>query len=547
MSLKITVDTITGRSQRQIISFLGSWIFLNIFMNINYPAPLVSPLQVLLPSLEVWAILLFLSVLTAVSVPFSLYVWFPLIALFALLRLFRFGDVLMPLYFNRPFNLYVDTGYIPDLLLLLYRSFSPMMIAFWLLIILVLLTLSVWLIYGALRNLHTCLGLIRLRRIFWMITIGQAVVVGSYVSGNYPSFAPPPGTSVTQRLIAEAEFIRSLGRLKVDGLSAVELSAVDIPQFAAPLNDLDNVDVHLFLLESYGQTLFVDPQHVHEFVPVISNFSATLQSAGFQVVSHYLRSPAFGGTSWLAFGTFESGVWLENQISYNFLLNSKVQPLASYFNQAGYRSVSVMPGTTMPWPEGKFFSYQKSYYAKDFEYQGPAFGWAPMPDQFVLKTIYRHEIQPRKQPLFVRYVLISSHAPFHLQPRYLNDWNTIGDGRIYHRLDPVSYPINWPDLTNAGQAYVRAMAYEFEVLTEFITNYLPEDSLVVIMGDHQPNGQLTGENPSWLVPVHILTRNHSLLGPFRGLGYNDGMIPADPLAYRRMDNFLSDFLAAYSR
>lgn len=341
-----------------------------------------------------------------------------------------------------------------------------------------------------------------------------------------------------------------MGRIKAvkaRGLSAVQMAAAAIPAYDAPLAGLEGADVHLFLVESYGMTLYQHPEHSKRFRPMREGFLSDLGEAGFHMVSSCLRSPTFGGTSWLAFGTLESGVWVSDQLRYHFLLNSRVRPMAAYFREAGYRTVSVMPGTTLPWPEGAFFQYEQPYYAKDLDYQGPSFGWSPMADQFVLNRIRRWEIQPGHRPLFARYVLISTHAPFHIQPPYVPDWEVIGDGSVYHRLAPVTYPINWPDLTRAGGAFVRSMGYELDVLEDFLTRFVEREALVIIMGDHQPNAQITGDDAPWLVPVHAVSSNPSLLVPFIERGYEPGMVPADLSACRGMDEFLPNFMADFSR
>jgi hypothetical protein len=170
-----------------------------------------------------------------------------------------------------------------------------------------------------------------------------------------------------------------------------------------------------------------------------------------------------------------------------------------------------------------------------------------MADQFVLDRIRWWEIQPGRRPLFARYVLISTHAPFHIQPPYVPNWEAIGDGAAYHRMEPVTYPINWPDLTRAGGAYVRSMGYEFDVLKDYILRFVGKNALVIIMGDHQPNAQITGEDAPWLVPVHAVSANPSLLAPFVDQGYVPGMGPGDTLACRGMDEFLPGFLDAFSR
>ena len=51
-------------------------------------------------------------------------VYLPLTALLIFFRLFRIGDVLVPMYFYRPFNLYIDSQYVPDLFYLLYYTAS---------------------------------------------------------------------------------------------------------------------------------------------------------------------------------------------------------------------------------------------------------------------------------------------------------------------------------------------------------------------------------------------------------------------------------------
>jgi hypothetical protein len=248
----------------------------------------------------------------------------------------------------------------------------------------------------------------------------------------------------------------------------------------------------------------------------------------------------------LAFGSLESGVWLSDQLRYNFVLTSDVRPLADFFNQAGYRTVSVMSGITKPWPEGKYFGYQQTYYARDFNYQGPKFGWSPMPDQFVLDKIYRKELVGRERPLFIRYVLTSSHASFHLQPKYLDDWSHIGNGAVYHKIPPITYPINWPDLSNAEKAYMRSIRYDLTVLRKYLIDDLPQQALIIIMGDHQVNTQLVGPDVEHWVPIHVISRNRDLLTPFLKINYTPGLHPKPRPPVRRMHTFRGDLLQAFS-
>jgi hypothetical protein len=531
---------------RQLVAFAAGWIFLNAFLNANAPAPNPPFHRLLAPSLEVWAVLLLLSLPALRRRAFSPRVYLPLMGFLLFCRLFRFGDVLMPVYFNRPFNLYVDTGYLPGLIHLLYHSFPGLELAGYGLAAALGGGLCIWVLHRALKTAHRGFSDPRIRRGFWLVTCALVFPVACHMGGGYPDRLGPPVTSIAPRLVSELGFVLRVREVKHKGLSAVQMAEAAMPEFGAPLARLDGRDVHLLLIESYGRTLYDNPRHAEAFLPVARRFQEVLARDGFRVVSTYLRSPTFGGASWLAFSTLETGVWAPDQLRYHYLTHSRVRPLASYFAQAGYRTVSVMPGTTMPWPEGRYFSYDEMLAAADLGYRGPAFGWSPMPDQFVLEAVRQRELTRRKAPLFIRYVLISSHAPFHHQPPYIEDWDRIGDGSVYRRLEGVRYPNNWPDLTGAGEAYRRSVAYDLDVIAGFLSRSVHDGSLVIVMGDHQPNAQITGEGASWDVPVHVVSRSRDLLETFLAMGYSEGIVPDGSGATAGMDEFMPAFLTAFS-
>ena len=169
-----------------------------------------------------------------------------------------------------------------------------------------------------------------------------------------------------------------------------------------------------------------------------------------------------------------------------------------------------------------------------------------MPDQYTLNFIYNREIALRHEPLFIRYMLTSSHAPFNTQPRYLHNWDEIGNGEVYQRIPPVTFPCDWPDLKGGTQAYEAALRYDFTVLEDYICRFVKDGALIIILGDHQPVVQVAGPEASRLVPVHVISRNPALIDPFIRMGYTPGMIPGHAPSAKGMDDFLADFLAAFS-
>jgi hypothetical protein len=85
-----------------------------------------------------------------------------------------------------------------------------------------------------------------------------------------------------------------------------------------------------------------------------------------------------------------------------------------------------------------------------------------------------------------------------------------------------------------------------KVLKNFIEQFIGDDALMIIMGDHQPNVQITGPDTSWSVPVHVISRDKSLLEPFKSKGYTPGLIPRQPRPHPGMETFLFDFIKSFS-
>ena len=524
-----------------------AWLFLNLVINCDYPESSPSFLDAIRLSLEVWALFLVLSFWAAFRGGPSIRLRVSLLLVFVFLRLFRFGDVLMPLYFSRPFNLYIDSGYVPDLIHLLGRSFSRLSLVLYGTAAAVLVTVCLLAIQKAFQIALEAFSVQHLRRVFWGLTAILAVWVCLYPRSVDPFHGGFHLTTCTPRLMEEAAFISRIGHIQRQWVSDVQIAASRIPSSPTLLAGLEKSDVTLFFIESYGETLFDEAHHAKGFLPLLQTFEAALNRAGFAMCSSFLESPTSGGASWLAFGTLESGVWIPDQLRYDFLLKSRVRPLAAYFNRAGYLTLSVMPGTTMPWPEGQFFQYTRTYYAKDLDYRGPPFSWSPMPDQFAIHTVHTREIARRSQPLFIRFMLTSTHAPFNLQPPHLQKWSDIGTGEIYHRLQPVAFSVNWPEMSEAGEAYLASMRYDFTVLQDYLCRFVEGGALIILLGDHQPIAQITGPGASALVPVHVISRNQNFMDPFFRMGYTPGMFPSRALRKERgMQDFLPDFLTAFS-
>jgi hypothetical protein len=521
-------------------------IFLNVLLNLRYPASQESYWFLLRISPEALFILAVLCVATTLKLPFNRSLFFLLTLLVVFMRLFRSADELVPMYFFRPFNLYIDAQFLPVLIRLLYKTMPLKTFIFYSaagILLIAAITIGVW---WSVKSIHQTLISRQKGRIMTAAIVAVIAAPLLFASTARTRLLPIFDPGISHRMVEEIDFILHVGGYRSQKMQAIRQTAAELNQTPSSLDRLGGAEVYIIFIESYGQTVFDSKRHLSLISPVLSRLEQDLADRGFAVRSGFFKSPAFGGSSWLAHGTIASGVNLSDQLVYDLLITSDATTIAPLFEKAGYRTISVMPANELPWPQGKFFGYHKHYDAQDLGYRGPRFGWSPMSDQYVLEYIYRHEIQPRRQPLFIEFVLISSHAPFHRQPPYLTDWSQMGDGRIYHQKETVTFPVVWPDLTNAAEAYISAIIYEMTVISNFIEQYVDDDTLLIIMGDHQPNVQITGPDSSWSVPVHVISRNKQFVEPFENRGFTPGLIPQQPPPHPGMETFLPHFLKAFS-
>ena len=177
--------------------------------------------------------------------------------------------------------------------------------------------------------------------------------------------------------------------------------------------------------------------------------------------------------------------------------------------------MAVMPAVTQAWPEGRLLRYEHIYDHDDMDYQGPPFNWVTMPDQYTWRWFQTLREQ-MPGPLFAELALISSHAPWVPILPVLEDWESIGNGQVFECWKgagetPVSL---WRDPDRVRTNYAKAIAYTLTVASGFAARYVGEDTLMIILGDHQPAPLITGENASRDVIVHIISGDPALVTPF---------------------------------
>lgn len=314
------------------------------------------------------------------------------------------------------------------------------------------------------------------------------------------------------------------------------------------LTALRGKDVIVAFVESYGRAAVTDPRFASEVGAVLDDGWRRLSARGFDARSAYLTSPVVGGGSWLAHATLLSGVWVDHQQRYRTLVASDRLTLNRAFQQAGWRTLAVMPGVIRDWPEGEFFGYDRVYAAADLDYHGPRFGFAPMPDQYTLSAFQRFERdRALRAPLMVEMALVSSHAPWRPIPE-LVEWESVGDGSGFVADGPAGNPSDvWQrDLEEVRRDYREALVYTLRCLLSYIETYGDEDLVVIFLGDHQVAPLVTGEDAGYDVPVTVLAGDPAVLERIADWEWEPGLRPSAEAPVWAMDTFRDHFLTAFT-
>jgi hypothetical protein len=313
----------------------------------------------------------------------------------------------------------------------------------------------------------------------------------------------------------------------------------------ANLRALGGSDVLLVFLESYGAVTYDAADIAAGLAASRAAFEAAARDTGRRIVSGYVDSPTFGGSSWLAHLSFLTGVDVRDQYAYTSLMASNRPTILSTFKQRGYRAVGLMPGMRQTWPEGAFYGFDIIYGRDQLEYPGPEFGWWAVPDQWALARLDALERtkQPRA-PVIAVFPTSTTHAPFGPVAPYEPDWTRLATSEPYDAAAAARALAVRPDLTNLRPSYVKAMAYDFDTLAGYIRRQT-DDPLLIVIGDHQPPAAVSGANAPWEVPVHVIGRRAEVLDRLIAHGFRAGLTPARP-SIGSMHALVPMFLDAFS-
>lgn len=314
---------------------------------------------------------------------------------------------------------------------------------------------------------------------------------------------------------------------------------------------LTGIDVLLIFVESYGLSALEVEPFATVIEPRLRGIERNLDDAGIEMASAWLETPTAGGQSWLAHASILSGLWVDNNAKYQSLAIGERATLIDLFERTGHRSVAVMPAILWPWPEGEALGYDRIYKAEDLKYRANPFNWVTMPDQFTLSAFERMErAVPRsdRKAVFAKIALISSHAPW-TPIAELVDWSDIDEGGMVFDEMATRGPSPaevWSDPDLVRRHFTNALDYVLAVVGSYAARYVDDETLVIVLGDHQPAPIVTGPGSAPRVPIHILAKDEALIDPFLQAGYRKGLWPGEQGSFFPMSEFRNQLVRGFA-
>ena len=291
-------------------------------------------------------------------------------------------------------------------------------------------------------------------------------------------------------------------------------------------------NVFLLFVESYGGVATLSDYCEAPYQALTTQLTHELDSAGWFTASNYSKSTVIGGRSWLAMTTAMIGARIEDQIQYSELINNRPSypHMVDFFNQQGYETFRVstmrirrsdMDTLNMITIPNRFWKFDHRYFFPDIPYKGYEYDlYGGIPDQYTLGWATDELLAKTDKPTFYTSITMNSHGPWHYKmPPIVDDWRTLSDIK-----KPFGEEVIDKDMRIFS--YWTAMDYQLNMLTHYIKTKGQDNSVYVILGDHNPGGleyKLYNKFNKWATPIHVISKDSSFVQSFHQHGFTKGM------------------------
>ncbi len=318
--------------------------------------------------------------------------------------------------------------------------------------------------------------------------------------------------------------IQSLNIYK--SLSSFEPSTFKINHDYKNYSLSEKPNIYLIFIESYGSVLYDNPILQEDYLKLTQDKTKKLSNNGWFAASTLSESPVVGGRSWLSYTSFLLGAKIARHRFYQYFVNNPQYQLPTMFKSLkaeGYHSywLSVIEDKRgdIPYDDYQtFYGFDEWIKFNDLNYKGKRFGafYTP-PDQYSLNFAHQHIKASDKDPFFLFFISLNSHHPFQTPTTLAENWEVLANQQ--------NQPSNEKQVA-IEEAYASSISYQFDYLVDFITNKGTDNDLFILVGDHQPP-ILSNQYPAKETPVHIISKDSTLISAFYNYGLGPGLYVND--------------------
>jgi hypothetical protein len=436
----------------------------------------------------------------------------------------RYFDTTAPALFGRNINLYWDGLQIPRVVWVSLKSYP-----FWVSVVVVAAVLMLfWLLYKTVRwAISTTAREVApyaLNSVWALVVTALAsILVIANVRGARETW-PYVSKPALPTYIHQAKLLMTVWDER-----QLQKTLPASPTFDSDLGALQGIDVNIFFLESYGQVAYTVPAISEALDKSREKLADQIASSGMQVVSAYVGSTTYGGASELAHVAFLTGIDTGNPTVHDLLITTERPTLTGLFRQRGYEIHALYSALTWDWPEKKFYGFDKFTDARGLAYPGPKLGFWSVPDQYAIARYEQlNPITPTSPKRLMFFPSITSHMPFHPVPPYQADWRKLLSDTPFDAQQLQLVGEQRQDWFNMRPGYIGMIDYNYRWLGGLLEQPRAREAIYIVLGDHQPAANVTGEGATWDVPVHIISKRADLLQRFTEHGFVLGLTPQQP-------------------
>jgi hypothetical protein len=306
-------------------------------------------------------------------------------------------------------------------------------------------------------------------------------------------------------------------------------------------------DIYIIFVESYGSVLYKRPHFTPAYRALLRELIEKFNIEGWHVTTALSEAPTWGGGSWLSYTTTLFGMRIDNHPQYLDLRNKyqveRYPSLGATLHDQGYHYVwlSALDEniSEVGWSKyTRMLAVDELIRYKDMGFVGPRYGWGPAPpDQWVLHWAHEYLKSKIDKPLMFFTITQNSHYPWTPHPELVEDWRTLNQpGPDPAPVDPETIAL---DVMRAN--YLNAIDYQLRMLTEWILDVGDENSIFVLIGDHQPPA-VSRRADGWATPVHIISKDAAFIEAFAEYGFVPGLEVNDLEPSLRHEGFYSMFM-----